>query len=76
MLTALIHKGLVTLDNFTASSDKRPYANVLTSKGLAGKDLIARRFLTRRMQEYDILRSETDALKSEMDRDYSAVGGR
>lgn len=68
VLSALIDRGLVKLGNFTASEDKRRYAYVLTPKGLAEKAAITRRFLARKMQEYEDLKAEIDALTSEVER--------
>ncbi|MDP7150608.1 MAG: MarR family EPS-associated transcriptional regulator [Paracoccaceae bacterium] len=77
VLNALIEKGLVKLGNFTAAEDKRRYAYILTPKGLADKASITRRFLARKIQEYEALKSEIDALKSEIeDNAEVSVGGR
>ena len=67
VLTALIEKGLIKLGNFTAAPDKRRYAYVLTPKGLAAKATITRRFLARKMAEYEALRKEILELRGELD---------
>jgi EPS-associated MarR family transcriptional regulator len=69
VLSALIDKGLVKLENFTAAEDKRRYAYVLTPKGIKEKSLITVRFLKRKQAEYEALKTEIDALKYELDRD-------
>lgn len=69
VLSALIDKGLVKLGNFTAAEDKRRYAYVLTGKGISEKAAITRRFLARRMEEYETLKAEIDALAQEIDGD-------
>jgi EPS-associated MarR family transcriptional regulator len=69
VLNALIDKGLVKLGNFTAAEDKRRYAYILTRKGLAEKAAITRRFLARKMEEYDSLKKEIDTLTKELDND-------
>ena len=66
VLTALIEKGLIKLGNFTAAPDKRRYAYVLTPKGLAAKATITRRFLARKMAEYEALRTEILELRGEL----------
>ena len=66
VLNALIDKGLVKLGNFTAAEDKRRYAYILTTKGLAEKAAATRRFLARKLEEYDALKAEIDALKQEI----------
>lgn len=69
VLNALIEKGLVKLGNFTAAEDKRRYAYVLTPKGISEKAAITRRFLARKIEEYEALKAEIDALMQEMDGD-------
>ncbi|NVK43147.1 MAG: MarR family EPS-associated transcriptional regulator [Oceanospirillaceae bacterium] len=68
VLNALIEKGLVKLGNFTAAEDKRRYAYVLTPKGIARKAALTRAFLARKMEEYEALKEEIDALKKESKR--------
>ena len=75
VLSALIDKGFIKLGHFTAAEDKRRYAYILTPKGLADKAAITRRFLARKMQEYEALKSEIDALKSEIDGDAEVSAG-
>lgn len=66
-LNALVDKGLVKLGNFSANRDKRRYAYVLTPKGIAEKSALTRRFLKRKLAEYDALREEIEALRSEIE---------
>jgi len=66
VLNALIEKGLVKLGNFTAAEDKRRYAYVLTPKGIAEKATITKRFLARKIEEYEALKSEIDELSKEV----------
>jgi EPS-associated MarR family transcriptional regulator len=65
VLNALIEKGLVKLGNFTAAADKRRYAYVLTPKGLSEKAAITRRFLARKIEEYEALKAEIEDLQGE-----------
>ena len=67
VLNALIDKGLVKLGNFTAAEDKRRYAYVLTPKGIARKAALTRAFLVRKMEEYEALKEEIEALQFELD---------
>ena len=67
-LKALMAKGLVKMHNFAQSPNKLGYAYVLTPGGLAEKAAITARFLQRKQQEYDMLRVEIEALRSEVDR--------
>ena len=66
VLKALIDKGLVKLGNFTASEDKRRYAYVLTSKGIAKRAELTRRFLIRKMAEYEMLKAEIEEVRNDL----------
>lgn len=65
-INALIQKGLVKLGNFSAAPDKRRYAYLLTPRGLSEKARLTRRFLVRKMAEYEALRTEIEVLKREV----------
>jgi EPS-associated MarR family transcriptional regulator len=67
VLNALIAKGLVKLGNFTAASDKRRYAYILTPQGIAQKAAMTKRFLVRKMDEYEALREEIEELRRGLD---------
>ncbi|MAZ21169.1 MarR family EPS-associated transcriptional regulator [Roseovarius sp.] len=67
VLNALIDKGLVKLGNFTAAEDKRRYAYVLTPKGIARKASLTRAFLVRKMEEYEVLKEEIEALQLDLE---------
>jgi EPS-associated MarR family transcriptional regulator len=69
LLGALVEKGLIKLGNFTAAQDKRRYAYLLTPMGIAEKAAITKRFLERKVQEYDALKAEIEALKDELEDD-------
>lgn len=60
VLTALVDKGLLKLSNFTAAVDKRRYAYVLTPKGISAKVKLTRKFLIRKMAEYEALKAEIE----------------
>lgn len=66
LLTALVEKGLIKIGNFTAAEDKRRYAYILTPKGIAEKASITKRFLERKIQEYDALKAEIAELQDEL----------
>lgn len=63
VLSALIDKGMVKLGNFKAAEDKRRYAYILTPKGVAEKTAITRRFLARKIEEYEALKAEIKELE-------------
>jgi len=67
VLNALIDKGFVKLGNFTAAEDKRRYAYVLTPKGIAERAALTRRFLLRKLAEYEALKEEIEALCADAD---------
>lgn len=69
VLNALVEKGFVKLESFTAAEDKRRYAYILTPKGIAEKAAITRRFFVRKVREYEALKAEIDSLKTEIDSD-------
>jgi EPS-associated MarR family transcriptional regulator len=69
VLSALVEKGLVKLGNFSASEDKRRYAYILTPTGLAEKAAITKRFLARKIEEYEALKAEIEELQDEIDLD-------
>lgn len=69
VLSALIEKGLVKLGKFTAAEDKRRYAYILTPKGIARKSALTRAFLVRKMEEYEALKEEIEALQIDLQTD-------
>jgi len=64
-LNALVGVGFVKVRNFRASDNKLRYAYILTPKGAAEKAAIAGAFLQRKMQEYEALKVEIEALQQE-----------
>ena len=65
-LNALIDKGLVKMQNFSSSKNKFKYVYLLTPMGISEKVTLTTRFLSRKMEEYEALKLEIDALKSEV----------
>ena len=66
VLTALIEKGFVKLENFKSSPRKGQYAYLLTPKGIREKSLLTHRFIGRKRQEFDALRAEIESLEEEV----------
>ncbi len=66
-LNALIDKGLVKVHNFSESKNKFGYAYLLTASGVAEKVSLTSRFLQRKLQEYEEMRTEIESLRSELD---------
>ena len=65
-LKALIERGFVKAENFRKSGNKVAYLYVLTPRGVAEKASLATAFLGRKLEEYEVLRQEIEALKSEV----------
>lgn len=65
-LNALIDKGFVKVSNFQQSKNKFKYVYLLTPQGFAEKVSMTSRFLKRKMDEYDALKGEIEALKAEV----------
>lgn len=65
-LKALVEKGLVKMKNFASSKNKFGYVYVLTPMGMAEKAAITHRFLQRKMDEYQALKAEIEALRVEV----------
>lgn len=63
-LNALVEVGWVKLGNFRRSQHKGRYAYVLTPAGFAAKLDLTKRFLARKMAEYEALRQEIDDLNA------------
>ena len=75
-LKALIGRGFVKADNFRKSGSKVAYLYVLTPKGIAEKSALASAFLGRKLEEYEVLRQEIEALKGEVGSDESGNGAK
>lgn len=65
-LNALIDKGLLKMQNFQGSRRKLAYMYLLTPAGIAEKTGLTRQFLTRKMEEYELLRVEIDTLQQQL----------
>ena len=58
VLKGLLKKGLVKIDNFQKSPDKKSYAYMLTPKGLEAKSRLAARFVVSKLKEYSRLQQK------------------
>ena len=65
-LKALMDKGWVKMQNFQNSKNKFKYVYLLTPQGIAEKVALSSRFLKRKMEEYDALKVEIEALDDEI----------
>ena len=66
-LRALVDKGWVKVGNFGRSQHKLGYAYLLTPRGIEAKAKLTKRFLARKMGEYDALREEIERLQREVE---------
>ena len=48
------------------TQDKRRYAYVLTRKGMAAKADLTKRFLMRKMADYELLKAEIDEVREDL----------
>ena len=71
-LQALVEKGWLKMQNFSKSTNKLGYAYILTPIGIAEKAALTGRFLKRKMQEYEDLKAEIEALQMDMVKPASA----
>lgn len=59
---ALISKGLVKFENFSASKNKSKYTYYLTPKGIVEKSKLTANFLARKILEYKQIKEELETL--------------
>lgn len=64
-LQALIRKGLVKVNNFRSSTNKRAYLYLLTPRGIEERARVTARFLQVKLNEYEILKRELEELQRE-----------
>ena len=65
-LQALVEKGWLKMKNFSQSKNKMGYAYILTPVGVTEKAALTGRFLKRKMQEYEDLKAEIEALQRDV----------
>ena len=66
IINALIDKGWLKLNNFKRSDKKLGYIYLLTPKGITEKTNLAQKFLRRKSDEYNRLKTEIEKLKNEL----------
>jgi EPS-associated MarR family transcriptional regulator len=75
-LKALIEKGLVKVNNFRNSANKRAYLYLLTPRGIEERAVVTARFLSRKLSEYETLKRELEELQREAGKAaQSSLGG-
>ncbi len=65
-LKALIQKGFVKVNNFRQSKNKFGYVYLLTPAGASEKARLTASFLKRKMQEYEAIKAEIEALTKDL----------
>ena len=65
-IKALVDKGLIKVNNFVKSDNKRGYAYNLTPQGILEKGEITGQFLKRKKEEYALLKAEIAELQAEI----------
>ncbi len=73
-LQALVGKGLVKMQNFSRSNNKLSYMYILTQDGIAEKTMLTASFLKRKLEEYEILKTEIERLQSEVNASKHTLG--
>lgn len=65
ILKALKEKGLIKMDNFLQSPNKKAYKYLLTEEGLKEKITWTKKFIEIKKEEYEELQQELSELKGE-----------
>lgn len=63
ILKALIEKGLIKVQNFANSKQKKNYKYLLTQEGIAQKVKLTEQFIARKKREYEELQRELDVMQ-------------
>ena len=67
VLSALIKKGIVKMENFKQSKSKKGYLYLITPKGIKEKKAITLNFIKRKMKEYARLEKEIENARQEIE---------
>lgn len=67
-LRALMEKGLVKANNFKNNHNKMAYMYFLTQRGMTEKAQATKRFLDRKVAEYEKLQQEIEVLRREVNK--------
>ena len=65
-IQALVERGFVKGQTFRKTGAKTAYLYALTPRGVTEKTSLATAFLGRKLEEYEVLRQEIEALKGEV----------
>jgi MarR family transcriptional regulator, temperature-dependent positive regulator of motility len=67
IINSLAQRGLIKLERFKTSTKKRAYLYILTPKGIVQKAVITKKFLERKIEEYESLKKEIELLKARVE---------
>lgn len=67
-LTSLAEKGWIKAVNFKNSRNKIAYTYFLTPRGIEEKARVTKRFLQRKLREYEELRADIERIREEVSR--------
>jgi len=67
LMNALVDKGWIEMKNFKESKNKLGFVYLLTPNGIRTKIHLTQQFLQWKMDEYEKLKGEIEALKKEVD---------
>jgi EPS-associated MarR family transcriptional regulator len=70
-LNALIEKGLVKVNNFRQSDNKKGYIYLLTPSGVEAKAKITVQFLKHKLAEYEVIKAEIAQLQHDIESNVS-----
>ena len=65
-IKGLAGKGAIKLANFRASSNKLGYVYILTPKGIGQRLALTKRFLARKIADYERLKTQIDTLEQDL----------
>ena len=66
LISSLVSRGLIKIDNFRHSKNKKGYVYLLTPKGVKQKLEITREFLRSKEIEFEKIQKEIKSLKQEL----------
>ena len=66
VVSALVQKGIVKMENFKESKSKKGYLYLLTPKGIKEKKVITLNFIRRKMDDYERLEREIEKARQEI----------
>jgi EPS-associated MarR family transcriptional regulator len=68
ILKALVDKGLIKIENFATSENKKQYFYFLTPKGMEEKLRLTKKFIVRKKRQYEELQKELKELEKQLNK--------